>query len=48
MIFTQQGDFAKGANAISVERSVLNTSGLLYYKLETVTDMATRKMMQTK
>jgi len=48
MIFTQKGNFAKGANAINVERSVLNTSGLLYYKLETATDMATKKMIQSK
>ncbi len=47
-IFTQKGDFAKGYNAIPVERSVLNTSGLLYYKLETATDMATKKMIQSK
>ncbi|MCY7328293.1 MAG: T9SS type A sorting domain-containing protein, partial [Saprospiraceae bacterium] len=47
-IFTQKGDFAQGYNSIAVERSVLNNSGLLYYKLETPTDVATRKMIQTK
>lgn len=47
-VFTQQGDFAKGPNAISVERSWLNTSGMLYYKLETATDMATKKMIQMR
>ena len=48
VIFTQKGDFAKGYNSIAVERAMLNTSGLLYYKLETATDMATKKMIQTK
>jgi len=48
VIFTQKGEFAKGYNSIAVERALLNTSGLLYYKLETATDMATKKMIQTK
>ncbi|MCC7507248.1 MAG: hypothetical protein IT259_18220, partial [Saprospiraceae bacterium] len=48
VLFTQKGDFAKGYNAISLDRAVLNTSGLLYYKLETATDSATKKMIQTK
>jgi hypothetical protein len=48
VVFTQKGDFAKGYNSIAVERALLNTSGLLYYKLETATDMATKKMIQTK
>jgi hypothetical protein len=48
MLFTQKGSFAKGHNAISVDRALLNTSGLMYYKLETSTDAATKKMIQTK
>ena len=48
VLFTQKGDFAKGYNAISLDRAMLNTTGLLYYKLETATDSATRKMIQTK
>ncbi|MCC7503774.1 MAG: T9SS type A sorting domain-containing protein, partial [Saprospiraceae bacterium] len=48
VLFTQKGDFAKGYNAISLDRAVLNTTGLLYYKLETATDSATRKMVQTR
>ena len=47
-LFSQQGDYAKGYNYIPVELSVLNTSGLLYYKLETATDVATKKMIQSK
>jgi len=48
VLFTHKGDFAKGYNAISLDRAMLNTTGLLYYKLETSTDSATRKMIQTK
>ena len=47
-IFTQKGDFAKGYNSIPLDKTVLNTSGLLYYKLQTATNVATRKMTQTK
>jgi hypothetical protein len=48
MVFTQKGDFVKGYNAISLDRALLNTSGILYYKLETATDSATKKMIQAK
>jgi hypothetical protein len=48
MVFTQKGDFAKGYNSIAIDRAVLNTTGVLYYKLETGTDSATKKMIQTK
>jgi hypothetical protein len=48
VVFTQQGDYAKGYNAMVLDRSVLKTSGVLYYTLETATDSATRKMIQMK
>jgi hypothetical protein len=48
MIFTQTGDFTGGYNAVTIDRSVLNTTGVLYYKLETATDSAVKKMIQTK
>ena len=48
MLFTQKGQFAKGYNAIGVDRALLNTTGMMYYKLETATDAATKKMIQTK
>ncbi|MCK6690896.1 MAG: hypothetical protein L6Q97_02210 [Thermoanaerobaculia bacterium] len=48
LLFTQTGDFAKGYNAISLERSLINTAGVLYYKLETATDSAVKKMIQAK
>ena len=47
-VFTQRGDFAKGYNAISLDRALLNTTGVLYYTLETATDSATKKMIQAK
>ena len=47
-LFTQTGDFTKGYNAIALERSIVNTTGLLYYKLETANDSAVKKMIQTK
>ncbi|MBL7780228.1 MAG: T9SS type A sorting domain-containing protein, partial [Saprospiraceae bacterium] len=48
MVFTQGGSFAKGYNTISVDRQLLNTTGVLYYTLETATDKATKKMIQSK
>ena len=48
VVFTQKGDFAKGYNALSLDRALLNTTGMLYYTLETATDSATKKMIQVK
>ena len=48
MVFTQSGSFAKGYNTISVDRQLMNTTGVLYYTLETATDSATKKMIQSK
>jgi hypothetical protein len=48
VVFTQQGDCAKGYNAMVLDRSLLKTSGVLYYTLATATASATRKMVQMK
>jgi hypothetical protein len=48
LLFSQKGQFAKGRNAISVDRALLSASGLMYYRLETATDSDTKKMIQTK
>jgi hypothetical protein len=48
MVYQQKGQFAKGENMIALDRALLNTTGGLYYKLETSTDSATRKMIQAK
>ncbi|MEI7587784.1 T9SS type A sorting domain-containing protein, partial [Runella sp.] len=48
VVFTQKGTFAKGYNTITIDQALLNTTGVLYYKLETATDSATKKMIQSK
>jgi hypothetical protein len=48
MVFTQNSEFAKGYNTISIDRALLNTTGVLYYQLSTSTDSASKKMIQTK
>ena len=47
-LFVQKGEFSKGYNAFVIERALINTTGVLYYQLETATDSATKKMIQTK
>ena len=47
-VYQQKGQFAKGENIILLDKSLLNTSGILYYTLETATDSATKKMIQAK
>ena len=47
VLYTTTGDFGKGYNAIALDRTTLNANGVLYYKLETTTDSATKKMIQT-
>ena len=48
MVYQQKGQFAKGENTVMLERALLNTTGLLYYQLETATHSATKKMIQAK
>ncbi|HLP95459.1 MAG TPA: T9SS type A sorting domain-containing protein, partial [Saprospiraceae bacterium] len=48
MVYQQKGQFLKGENAVVLDRALLNTVGVLYYQLETATDMASRKMIQSK
>ncbi|MDW8229214.1 MAG: T9SS type A sorting domain-containing protein, partial [Saprospiraceae bacterium] len=48
IVWTQRGQFAKGYNAFNVDRSLLEVPGVLYYRVETPTDSAVRKMIQTK
>jgi hypothetical protein len=47
-VHTQEGDFAKGCNSFTVGRELVPTAGLLYYKVETGKNSATRKMTQAK
>jgi hypothetical protein len=46
LIYTQKGDYAKGYNAIAVDRALLNTTGILYYTVKAGNDAATLKMIQ--
>ncbi|MCC6410527.1 MAG: T9SS type A sorting domain-containing protein [Saprospiraceae bacterium] len=48
LIYTQNGSFAKGNNAITIDRQQVNSTGLLYYKLESGDKNAVMKMIQTK
>ncbi len=48
VVYQQKGQFAKGENTIALDRALINTTGLLFYKLETATDSATKKMIQAK
>ncbi|MFN0034748.1 MAG: T9SS type A sorting domain-containing protein, partial [Saprospiraceae bacterium] len=48
VVYQQKGQFAKGDNRIALDRALLSTTGALYYKLETATDSATKKMIQAK
>ena len=48
VLFTQQGDYAKGYNAVMLDRALLTTTGVLYYTLTAGDDTATRKMIQAR
>ncbi|MDO8366372.1 MAG: T9SS type A sorting domain-containing protein, partial [Saprospiraceae bacterium] len=48
VVYQQKGQFAQGENLIVLDRALINTTGMLYYKLETSTDSATKKMIQAK
>ena len=47
-LYVQTGQFSKGYNAFAIERALVNTTGVLFYQLETATDSAVKKMIQTK
>jgi len=47
-LYTQKGVFAKGYNYFNLERSMLNSTGVLYYTLETTVGSATKKMIGVK
>jgi hypothetical protein len=46
VLFTRRGDFEKGYNTVVLDRSLIKTSGLLYYTLVAGEQSATRKMIQ--
>jgi len=48
LVYSQKGDFPKGYNTFMLDKAMINTTGMLYYTLETDTDAATKKMVQAK
>jgi hypothetical protein len=48
VVYQQKGQFVQGENTITLDRALINTTGVLYYRLETPTDSATKKMIQAK
>ena len=48
VVYQQKGQFGQGENTIALDRALINTTGVLYYRLETATDNATKKMIQAR
>ncbi|MCB0531951.1 MAG: proprotein convertase P-domain-containing protein [Lewinellaceae bacterium] len=48
LLYSTTGDFGQGYNAFNLDRTLLETTGVLYYKVKTPTDSAVKKMIQTK
>ena len=46
LVFKRSADLEKGHNAFEIAGSLLGTSGNYYYKIETATDAAVRKMVR--
>jgi hypothetical protein len=47
-VYAQKGNFPKGYNTFTIDRQLITTTGVLYYRVETPTDSATKKMIQSK
>ncbi len=48
VLYARTGDFEKGMNTISIDKSALAASGVLYYQVETAQDRAVRKMIRIR
>lgn len=48
ILLTRRGRYEKGYNSIAIDNSLLDTSGMLFYKLETETDSAVRQMVRMR
>ncbi|MBK8969766.1 MAG: hypothetical protein IPM36_24540 [Lewinellaceae bacterium] len=48
LLYGATGEFGRGYNAFAVDRALVETTGVLYYKVATPTDSAVKKMVQTK
>jgi hypothetical protein len=47
-LYQTKGQYAKGYNAINLDRQLMPSTGVLYYELKTATDQATKKMIKIK
>jgi hypothetical protein len=45
VIMVKKGDYKAGYNEININKSDLNASGVMYYRLETPEHTATKKMI---
>ncbi len=45
VLISKSGDFAKGAHQFEINAKQLNTTGVLYYQLESTDNVATKKMI---
>jgi hypothetical protein len=48
LLYTEKGDFGHGYNVFSVSQDQINANGVLYYKVETSTDGAVKRMILVK
>jgi hypothetical protein len=48
ILYTAKGQFAKGYNAFVVDRKLVESTGVLYYSVETDTKRETKQMQQQK
>lgn len=48
ILYSKQGYFHGGYNSLTIDNAMLEESGMLYYKIETDTDRAARKMVRLR
>jgi len=48
VLFTKSGNYPRGYNSVLLEKHLIGEAGVLFYKLETTTDSAVRKMILLK
>ncbi len=48
VLYARAGDFGKGLNTVSIDKSDLAASGVLYYQVETAKQRAVRKMVKIR
>ena len=48
MLYSREGNFDKGYNTFGIDLDFLQVTSVLYYKVETATDVGSKKMIRTK